>query len=214
MFGSYSGIVIGRMQQIQALQEAEKQIKIAYDETLEGWARAIGYRDNETFQHTLRVTNIANIIGEALFLDDKTLENLRRGAILHDVGKIGIPDNILRKPKAFTKEEKTIMRTHPSFAYELLRPIAFLSEALIVPYCHHERWDGKGYPQGLKGDEIPLLARIFSVADVYDAMTSDRPYRKARTHEEAIKYIRSQSGRHFDPHIVDVFLEIVDKIKD
>ncbi|HOE76454.1 MAG TPA: GAF domain-containing protein [Rectinema sp.] len=214
MFGSYSGIVIGRMQQIQALQEAEKQIKIAYDETLEGWARAIGYRDNETFQHTLRVTNIANIIGEALSLDDKTLENLRRGAILHDVGKIGIPDNILRKPRAFTKEEKVIMRTHPSFAYELLRPIAFLSEAIIVPYCHHERWDGKGYPQGLKGDEIPLLARIFSVADVYDAMTSDRPYRKARTHEEAIKYIRSQSGRHFDPHIVDVFLEIVDKIKD
>ncbi len=214
MFGSYSGIVIGRMQQIQALQEAEKQIKIAYDETLEGWARAIGYRDNETFQHTLRVTNIANIIGEALSLDDKTLENLRRGAILHDVGKIGIPDNILRKPRAFTKEEKEIMRTHPSFAYELLRPIAFLSEAIIVPYCHHERWDGKGYPQGLKGDEIPLLARIFSVADVYDAMTSDRPYRKARTHEEAIKYIRSQSGRHFDPHIVDVFLEIVDKIKD
>jgi len=214
MFGSYSGIIIGRIQYVRALHEAEKQIKIAYDETLEGWARAIGYRDNETFQHTLRVTNIANIIGEALSLDDKTLENLRRGAILHDVGKIGIPDNILRKPRAFTKEEKVIMRTHPSFAYELLRPIAFLSEAIIVPYCHHERWDGKGYPQGLKGDEIPLLARIFSVADVYDAMTSDRPYRKARTHEEAIKYIRSQSGRHFDPHIVDVFLEIVDKIKD
>lgn len=214
MFGSYSGIIIGRIQYVRALHEAEKQIKIAYDETLEGWARAIGYRDNETFQHTLRVTNIANIIGEALSLDDKTLENLRCGAILHDVGKIGIPDNILRKPRAFTKEEKAIMRTHPSFAYELLRPIAFLSEAIIVPYCHHERWDGKGYPQGLKGDEIPLLARIFSVADVYDAMTSDRPYRKARTHEEAIKYIRSQSGRHFDPHIVDVFLEIVDKIKD
>jgi len=214
MFGSYSGIIIGRIEYVRALKEAEKQIKTAYDETLEGWARAIGYRDNETFQHTLRVTKIALAIGEALRLDEKTLENLRRGAILHDVGKIGIPDNILRKPKAFTKEEKSIMRTHPSFAYELLRPIAFLKEALVVPYCHHERWDGKGYPQGLKGEDIPLLARIFSIADVYDAMTSDRPYRRAWTHEVALEHIRSQSGKHFDPQIVDVFFGILDKIKD
>lgn len=214
MFGSYSGIVIGRIQHVRALKEAEKEIKTAYDETLKGWARAIGYRDNETFQHTLRVTEIALAIGEALSLDEKTLENLRRGAILHDVGKIGIPDNILRKPKAFTKEEEAIMRTHTSFAYELLRPIDFLKDALSVPYCHHERWDGKGYPQGLKGDNIPLLARIFSVADVYDAMTSERPYRHAWTREAALEYIRSQSGKHFDPRIVDVFLGIVDKIKD
>jgi len=210
MFGSYCGIVISRSQQIQELREARNQINKAYDETLEGWARALGHRDNETFEHTERVTNLAVAIGKALGLEERTLEDLRRGAILHDIGKIGIPDAILRKPGAHTAEEQAIMRTHAAFAYELLKPIDFLKEAVVVPYCHHERWDGSGYPQGLKGEEIPLLARIFTVADVYDAVTSDRPYRTAWPKEQALDYMRSESGKIFDPHIVEVFLSVIE----
>lgn len=214
MFGSYAGIVIGRMQLIEALRNAEKMMRTAYDETLEGWARAIGLRDDNTLQHTVRVVKIAVALGEYLNLDPRMLEDMRRGALLHDVGKIGIPDTILRKPGNLNDEEMAIMRTHTSFGYELLRPIKFLEGAIVVPYCHHERWDGTGYPRHLKGEEIPLLARIFAVADVYDAMTSDRPYRHAHTIQEAIDYIKSQSARHFDPHIVGVFLTNIDTIEE
>ena len=209
MFGSYCGIVISRSQQFEALLNAKNQITQAYDETLKGWARALGYRDNETFEHTERVTDLAVSIGKALGLDAHRLEDLRRGAILHDIGKIGIPDAILRKPGAHTDEERAIMRTHAAFAYELLKPIDFLKDAVVVPYCHHEHWDGSGYPRGLKGEEIPLLARIFTVADVYDAVTSDRPYRTAWPKEQALAYMRSESGKLFDPHIVEVFLSLI-----
>jgi len=214
MFGSYAGIVIGRMQLIEALRNADRQMQKAYDETLEGWARAIGMRDDETFQHTIRVVKIAVAIGRYLDLDPQAIENLRRGALLHDVGKLGIPDTILRKPGPLNDEETAIMQTHTSFGYELLKPIKYLEEALVLPYCHHERWDGTGYPRRLKGEEIPLLARIFAVADVFDAMTSDRPYRPAHTIREAIEYIRSQRGKHFDPRAVEAFLAISNTIEE
>jgi PAS domain S-box-containing protein/putative nucleotidyltransferase with HDIG domain len=214
MFGSYAGIVIGRMQLIEALRNADRQMQKAYDETLEGWARAIGIRDDETFQHTIRVAKIAVAIGKHVNLDPQAIENLRRGALLHDVGKLGIPDTILRKPSTLNDEETAIMRTHASFGYELLKPIKYLEGALVVPYCHHERWDGTGYPRRLKGEKIPLLARIFAVADVYDAMTSDRPYRPAHTAQEALDYIRSQSGMHFDPQSVEAFLAIGDQVEE
>ncbi len=214
MFGLYAGIVIGRMQLIEALRSADRQMRKAYDETLEGWARAIGIRDNETFQHTVRVAQIAIAIARRFNLDTQTIENLRRGALLHDVGKLGIPDTILRKPGPLDSEEQDIMRRHALLGYKLLKPIKYLEGALVVPYCHHERWDGTGYPRRLKGEEIPLLARIFAVADVYDAMTSDRPYRPALSAQEAIEYIRSQSGRHFDPQSVEAFLAIGDQLEE
>ncbi len=213
IFGSYAGIIIGRMQRIDALRNTERRLQTAYDETLEGWARAIGIRDDETLMHTERVVKIAAALGVSLGLSEGELENLRRGALLHDVGKIGIPDYILLKPGALNEEERNIMKTHASFGYELLKPIKYLEEALVVPYCHHEHWDGEGYPRQLKGEEIPLLARIFAIADVYDAMTSNRPYRSARTRSEALEYIRSQSGKHFDPRVAEAFLNIIDTIE-
>ena len=212
MFGSYCGIVLGRSEQIQELRQAKDEVAQAYDETLRGWARALGYRDSETFEHTERVTELSSALGKALGLEEHQLEALRRGAILHDIGKIGIPDAILGKPGALTEEEQAVMRTHAAFAYELLKPIDFLKDAVVVPYCHHEHWDGSGYPRGLKGEQIPLLARIFIVADVYDALTSDRPYRAAWTKEQTLDYMRSQSGKIFDPHIVEVFLSVIETV--
>ena len=128
---------------------------------------------------------------------------------MHDIGKMGVPDNILLKPGPLTEEEWEIMRKHPQFAYELLTPIDYLHQALDIPYSHHEKWDGTGYPRGLKGEEIPLAARIFAVVDVWDALTSERPYRPAWSREKAIEYIKTQSGVHFDPQVVEVFLESI-----
>jgi HD-GYP domain-containing protein (c-di-GMP phosphodiesterase class II) len=135
------------------------------------------------------------------------LLQIRRGALLHDIGKMGVPDYILRKPGGLTDDEWVSMRKHPQFAYEMLLPITYLRSALDIPYCHHEKWDGSGYPRGLKGEAIPLVARIFALADVWDAITSDRPYRKAWPKEKALDYLREQSGKHFDPRLVDVFLK-------
>ncbi len=213
IFGSYAGIVINRMKYIEDLRTTERQLQTAYEETLQGWSRAIGIRDNETLMHSERVTRIAAAIGKSLGLREHEPRNLKWGALLHDVGKIGIPDSILLKPGALTEEERSIMKTHTSFGYELLKPIKYLEEAIVIPYCHHERWDGAGYPRQLKGEQIPLLARIFAIADVYDAMTSDRPYRTAHTPHEALEYIQSQSGKHFDPRVVQAFLSIIDSIE-
>ena len=141
-------------------------------------------------------------------LDELALVHLRRGSILHDIGKMGIPDAILLKPGPLTDQEWMTMKLHPVYAYELLSPIAFLHPALDIPYCHHEKWDGSGYPRGLEGEEIPLAARIFAVADVYDALRSDRPYRAAWSEERTLEYIRSQAGTHFDPTVVDEFLRM------
>lgn len=213
MFGSYAGIAVSRANLISELQNANRQMREAYDETLKGWARAIGLRDDETLGHSARVVQIALEIGKIMGLEAQALEDLERGALLHDIGKLGIPDRILLKPGPLDPEERKIMQTHASFAYELLKPIKFLERALSVAHAHHERWDGSGYPEGLRGEEIPLLARIFAVADVYDAMTSERPYRPARTHEEALEYIRSQAGKHFDPGVVKAFLSIEDTLQ-
>ncbi|MEF3272814.1 MAG: HD-GYP domain-containing protein [Chloroflexus sp.] len=150
-------------------------------------------------------------IARRMGIDDETLVHIRRGALLHDIGKIGVPDAILNKPSPLNDEEWAIMRTHPTLAYELLHPIAFLAPAIDIPWCHHERWDGSGYPRGLRGEEIPLAARIFAVADVYDALTSDRPYRTAWSPVQALAYIRAQAGRQFDPDVVAVMVTMLEE---
>ncbi len=179
----------------------------AYDETLMGWSRAMDFRDKETENHTLRVTQKAIHLARLLGMTETQITHLFRGALIHDIGKMGVPDNILLKPGKLTDEEWSIMRKHPEYAYEMLYPIEFLRPALDIPYCHHEKWDGTGYPRGLKGEEIPLAARIFAVVDVWDALSYDRPYRKAWTQEKVIEYIREQIGAHFDPMVVKVFLQ-------
>ena len=186
----------------------------AYEETLEGWSRAMDYRDKETEGHTQRVTQMSLAIAQSMGLTDTELMHMRRGALLHDMGKMAIPDSILLKRDTLSDEEWIIMRKHPEFAYEMLRSISFLHQALEIPYCHHEKWDGTGYPRGLKGEEIPLSARIFAVADVWDALRYDRPYRMGWTAEKVLEYIREQSGRHFDPHVVEVFLKIENNLTD
>lgn len=186
----------------------------AYEETLEGWSRAMDYRDKETEGHTRRVTQMTLTIAQSMGLSDTELMHMRRGALLHDMGKMAIPDSILLKQDTLTDSEWVIMRKHPEFAYEMLRSISFLDQALEIPYCHHEKWDGTGYPRGLRGEEIPLAARIFAVADVWDALRYDRPYRKGWSAEKVLEYIRKQSGRHFDPHVVDVFLQIENSLSD
>ena len=142
-------------------------------------------------------------------LEDVELEHARRGSLLHDIGKIAIPDSILLKPGPLDEREWNVMRQHPQHAFNLLLPITYLRPAIHIPYCHHEKWDGSGYPRGLKGEEIPIVARIFAIVDVYDALTSNRPYRQAWTHEKAMDYIRNQSGIHFDPNVVSVFISLM-----
>lgn len=183
----------------------------AYDTTLEGWARALELRDKETEGHSRRVTKSTLMIARKLELPADDIEHIRRGAILHDIGKMSIPDEILRKPGKLTDEERLIIQQHPQTARDLLLPIPFLKKALEIPYSHHEKWDGTGYPLGLKGRDIPLSARIFAVADVWDALSSDRPYNKAWSQEKIIAYFVEQSGKHFDPYIVNLFLGMVEK---
>ena len=186
-------------------------LRLAYETTLEGWSAALDLRDRETEGHTQRVTQITEKIAESMGISGDKLLNIRRGALLHDIGKMGIPDNILHKPGPLTKKEWQIMRQHPQFAYDLLYPITYLRNSLDIPFCHHEKWDGSGYPRGLKGEEIPLAARIFAIVDVYDALTSDRPYRKGWTQGETLKYIVDQAGKHFDPLITEIFIEEMKK---
>ena len=183
----------------------------AYDTTLEGWAHALELRDKETEGHSRRVTETTLKIAHALKIPEDDMEHIRRGAILHDIGKMGIPDEILHKADKLTVEERRIINEHPMTAYKLLSPIPFLKKALEIPYSHHEKWDGSGYPQGLKGSDIPLAARIFAIADVWDAITSNRPYNQAWSSEKAAAYFIEQSGTHFDPVIVNVFLGLVEK---
>jgi PAS domain S-box-containing protein/putative nucleotidyltransferase with HDIG domain len=181
----------------------------AYDSTIKGWAFALDLRDKETEEHSLRVTEMTVNIAREMGMSQEELVHVRRGALLHDIGKMGVSDTILLKPGELTKEEWVIMRQHPTFAFEMLSTIEYLRPALDIPYCHHEKWDGTGYPRGLRHEEIPLVARIFSVADVYDALTSDRPYRKAWSKEEAVEHIRQERGSHFDPQVVEMFLREV-----
>ena len=191
------------------LEEAHKQLLLAYDETIEGWSLAMDLRDKETEGHTRRVTQLTLKLAESFGIHDEELIHIRRGALLHDMGKLGIPDAVLHKPDKLTDAEWEVMRKHPQFAYDMLYPIEYLRPALDIPFCHHEKWDGSGYSRGLKGDEIPMSARLFAVVDVWDALTSDRPYRRAWSEEETLKYLREQSGRHFDPQVVDLFFQVV-----
>lgn len=191
------------------LQRSNIELATAYDATINGWSKALDLRDRETEGHTQRVTDLTTRLAEKMNIDPREMTSVRRGALLHDIGKLGVPDSILLKAGKLTDEEWAIMRRHPALAYEMLLPISYLKTALDIPYCHHEKWDGTGYPRGLKGEEIPLTARIFAVVDVWDALTSDRPYRPAWTREQAIAYIREQAGKHFDPEIARAFLELI-----
>lgn len=181
----------------------------SYDLTLQGWAQALEYRDGETAGHSQRVTELSVMVGCALGLGSEEIINLRHGSYLHDIGKMAIPDDILLKPGPLTNEEWIVMKQHPVRSREFLAKIPFLQGAIPIAYSHHERWDGTGYPEGLKAESIPLLARIFTVVDNWDALTSDRPYRKAWPAEKVINYLKENAGKMFDPQIVDVFLSVV-----
>ncbi|MBL8051357.1 MAG: response regulator, partial [Anaerolineales bacterium] len=175
------------------IETAHEQLLSAYDATIEGWSRAMDLRDKETEGHTLRVTDLAVKLARNMGINEGELLFIRRGALLHDIGKLGVPDAILHKASSLNDEEWGIMRQHPQFAYDMLYPIEYLRPALDVPYCHHEKFDGTGYPRKLKGEQIPLSARIFAIVDVWDAVTSDRPYRPAWDKQKAMDYINEQS---------------------
>jgi putative nucleotidyltransferase with HDIG domain len=190
------------------LQRSNQELTQAYDATIEGWSRAMDLRDKETEGHTLRVTEMTLRLARAMGISQDDLLHVRRGALLHDIGKLGVPDAILLKPGKLTDEEWVVMRKHPVYAYELLSPIDYLKPALDIPYYHHEKWDGTGYPHGLSGEQIPLTARIFAVVDVWDALRSARPYRPGWPMEKVRDYLRDQAWKHFDPTVVDVFLKL------
>lgn len=193
------------------LRKSHSDLRFAYEATLEGWSRALEFHDRETVGHTRRVTEITLSLAKAFGIPEEELVHIRRGALLHDIGKMAIPDAILNKPGALNEEEWELMRKHPQLALDMLSEIEYLKPALDIPYCHHEKWDGSGYPRRLKGNEIPLAARIFAVVDVWDALRSDRPYRSAWEDEKVIEYIRQEKGKHFDPLVVEKFLEVLNQ---
>lgn len=194
---------------VSNLNQSQQDLIKAYDNTLEGWAKALELRDKETEGHSERVTDLTLKLARELGLQAEALIDIRRGALLHDIGKMGIPDAILHKNGPLDPQERKIIEQHPQYAYNMLKHIDYLQAALEIPYCHHEKWDGTGYPRGLQGDAIPLSARIFCIVDVYDALTSHRPYRRALPVEEVVTYLREQSGTHFDPEIVEAFLRLL-----
>ncbi|MGB8648225.1 MAG: HD domain-containing phosphohydrolase [Anaerolineae bacterium] len=187
------------------IQALNKELLVAYDATLEGWSRALDLRDHETEGHSQRVTTMTVQLARAMGLSESEIVHIRRGALLHDIGKIGVSDDILLKPGPLTSAEWMMMRKHPQNAYDMLSGIAFLKPALIIPYCHHEKWDGTGYPRGLSKNDIPLAARIFTVIDVWDALTTDRPYRRRWPKQTVLTYLQAQRGKHFDPEVLDAF---------
>ncbi len=209
MLVGQAALAIENTRVLRALQYSNTELAMAYDETIEGWSRALDLRDKETEGHSRRVTEMTVRLARAMNLPESEIIHMRRGALLHDIGKMGVPDEILLKPGKLTDDEWVAMRKHPDFAYELLAPIGFLGAALDIPYAHHEKWDGTGYPRGLKGSCIPLAARIFAVVDVWDALKSDRPYRPGWTTERVIEHIRASASTHFDPQVVEVFLSVL-----
>lgn len=195
------------MDQRDRLTRINSELVTAYDKTIEGWSLALDLRDRETEGHTIRVTETTIKLARLAGVQEDELEHIRRGALLHDIGKLGIPDSILLKPGSLTEDEWMIMRLHPVYAYKWLSEIKYLGSAIDIPYCHHERWNGSGYPRHLRGEEIPLSARIFAIVDVWDALRSERPYRNAMPEDQVRAYIAAQKGIDFDPHLVDLFLE-------
>ena len=194
----------------EKLQKAHARLLEAYEATIEGWSHAMDLRDRETEGHSRRVTELTMKLAKTFGMKEENLVHIRHGALLHDMGKIGVPDAILHKPASLTDAEWVVMRKHPQLAHDMLYPVEYLRPALDIPLNHHEKWDGTGYPNGLSGEAIPLVARLFAVVDVWDALTSDRPYRAAWTEEAARAYIREQSGKHFDPQVVDAFFKIME----
>ena len=203
-------ITLENDEMIQGIQRANHELVQAYEGTLVGWARALELRDKETRGHSERMMDLTMRLGRRLGMDSKELEAIARGVLLHDIGKMGVPDYILHKPGPLTDEEWVVMRQHPQFAYNLLKNIPYLGSALDVAFCHHERWDGNGYPRGLRAEEIPFSARIFAIIDVWDALTHDRPYRPAWPEEQALTYIRDQANTQFDPRVVDAFVKMLE----
>ncbi len=190
-------------------RQSEIELRIAYDSTLRGWSNALELREHETAGHSQRVVQMTMEVAQRMGIPCSELAHIQRGALLHDIGKMGIPDSILLKPGPLTEDEWKVMRMHPVHAYELLSDIPYLKPALDIPHYHHERWDGSGYPEGLKGEEIPPAARIFAIIDVWDALSHDRPYRSAWSNEKVIEYLKEQSGKHFDPRILKIFLDVI-----
>ncbi|MEW6083080.1 MAG: PAS domain S-box protein [Chloroflexota bacterium] len=206
-----AAIAIDNAHLFDNLQKTNQELTQAYDITLEGWARALELRDRETEGHTRRVTDMTMRLAKSMGINDEELVNIYRGVLLHDIGKMGVPDHILKKTGPLTDSEWDEMRRHPQYAYDLLSPITYLRPVLDIPYCHHEHWDGSGYPRGLKGEQIPLSARIFSVVDIWDALRSNRPYRNAWPVHKVLEYIKENAGTILDPEIVNVFLRLVDE---
>jgi HD-GYP domain-containing protein (c-di-GMP phosphodiesterase class II) len=205
-----AALAIHDSQLLNGLQRSNIDLRLAYDATIEGWSAALDLRDKETEGHSQRVTDMTLELARRMNITESELTHIRRGALLHDIGKLGVPDHILLKPEKLTDDEWKIMQKHPTYAYDMLSAISYLKPALDIPYCHHEKWDGTGYPRGLKHEGIPIAARIFSIVDVWDALTSDRPYRPAWTRERTLEYIKGQSGTHFDPQVVEAFLKMLD----
>jgi len=209
-FADQAAVAIDSARLFEDLQESHRELEKAYQATLEGWVRALDLRDKETEGHTQRVTILTQRLARSMGVEGDALVHITRGALLHDIGKMAIPDGILLKPGQLTEDERMLIQKHPVYAYEMLSPIAFLVPAIDIPYCHHEKWDGSGYPRGLRGKDIPFAARIFPVVDVWDALTSNRPYRRALPQYEVRQRIKNDSGKHFDPVVVDAFMEMKD----
>ena len=207
-FGTQAAIAIDNAALVENLRCTNLELEQAYHATLEGWVQALYLRDKSTEGHTQRVVERALKLAQAVGIPDKQLVHIRRGALLHDIGKLGVPDSILNKPGPLTEEEWVLMRKHPEYARRLLEPIDFLHPAIPIPYGHHEKWDGSGYPLGARGTQIPIEVRIFTVVDVWDALSSPRPYRDAWPEKKVNRHIRDQAGAHFDPQVVETWEKV------
>ncbi|NTU75118.1 MAG: GAF domain-containing protein [Anaerolineaceae bacterium] len=208
LLAGQAAIAVDQIQLFDDIKNANAHLLQAYDATIEGWSQAMDLRDKETEGHTQRVTQMTMTLAKSFGYHEDDLVHIRRGALLHDIGKLGVPDHILFKPGPLSPEEWITMRKHPLYAYQMLVSIKYLAPALDIPYCHHEKWDGSGYPRGLAGPDIPLAARIFAIVDVWDALSNDRPYRPAWSQNEVLAYLEEQSGTHFDPQVVAAFLKL------
>ena len=196
---------------LQKLGQKNLELLEAYDKTIFGWSRVLELRNREVTDHSRRVTEVTVRLAKYLGIQEPDLSNIRRGALLHDIGKMAIPDDIILKNDILTEEERALIQRHPLLGFEMLSEIEYLRPAIDILLCHHEKWNGEGYPFGLSGEQIPLFARIFAVADVWDALISERRYREAQSPEVAIEYLRSEAGQHFDPQIVAAFLKMIEE---